>query len=146
MKLGLGFFAILSLTTMWTSPAAERSKQKDDEASTVSRFLAAFNAHDVAGLTRLVTDDIEWLSVRGDEISTETKGRTALKNAMTAYFDSTPGVRSTHEASFESGDFVSVRERVYWGAKGRESSQAAIAVYELSDGKIRRVWYYRASK
>ena len=40
------------------------------------------------------------------------------------------------------GRFAAVRERAYWMRGGVEVSQASLAVYEIRDGLIRRVWYY----
>ena len=45
-----------------------------------------------------------------------------------------------------SGSFVAIREHVRWQTETGEKSQAALAVYEVRDGKIRRVWYYPAEK
>lgn len=61
---------------------------------------------------------------------------------MTSYFRSLPDVRSTIEASFENGPWVTVRERVHWTGASGPRTQASIAVYEIRDGRVRRVWYF----
>ncbi len=37
---------------------------------------------------------------------------------------------------------VSAVETAHWQSKGQERSQASLSVYEIIDGKVRRVWYY----
>jgi hypothetical protein len=45
----------------------------------------------------------------------------------------------------EGSRFVTVRERAFWTTKGgEERSQAAVAVYEIRDSLVERVWYYPA--
>ena len=64
---------------------------------------------------------------------------------MTSYFESTPSARSIIEDSMVSGRYVTVRERASWKTgSGEERSQASVAVYEIRDGLIARVWYYPA--
>ena len=44
-----------------------------------------------------------------------------------------------------SGRYVTVRERASWTSKsGEKRSQASLAVYEIRDGLVARVWYYPA--
>ena len=51
----------------------------------------------------------------------------------------------TLEDSLVSGRFVTVRERASWTSEsGEERSQASVAVYEIRDGLVARVWYYPA--
>ena len=52
----------------------------------VRQFVDAFNAHDAEAMTALASDEIEWLSIDGTTVSTEAKGRAALKESMTRYF------------------------------------------------------------
>ena len=65
--------------------------------------------------------------------------------AWTGYFNALPSARATLESSMVSGSYVTARERASWKTKdGTERSQAALAVYEIRDGLIARVWYYPA--
>jgi len=41
---------------------------------------------------------------------------------------------------------VAVRERVFWQGKGGEKSLFSLAVYEVLNEKISRVWYFPAEK
>lgn len=104
---------------------------------------AAFDRHDADGLALLVTEDFQWLSVEGDQIRVDTEGREALRTGMVDYFASFPDVTTDFEYGISGSTYVSVRERVRWTTKdGAAKTQSAVAVYELQDGKIRRVWYY----
>ena len=42
------------------------------------------------------------------------------------------------------GPYVAIRERVSWTAKSGRRTQTALGVYEVRDGRVRRVWYYPA--
>jgi acetyl esterase len=128
--------------------AASKTAQGFDGPETVVRAqLAAFNAHDVAAMIRLVADDIVWYNIKGDEMSVEAKGSDALKKGMESYFKSLPSARSEIHTLFTNGNFVSVRERATWKSKaGEDRSQNALAIYEVIDGRIKRVWYYPVQK
>ena len=83
--------------------------------------------------------------VDGDQIATEAAGKDALRTSMTGYFESLPSARSEILSSGASGAFVTAHERAYWTADGQERSQVAVAVYEIRDGLVRRVWYFPAA-
>lgn len=119
----------------------------DGPEAVVRAQLAAFNVRDVEAMIRLVTDDFVWYNIKGDEMSVEARGREALKKGMEGYFKSLPSARSEIHTMSTNGYFVSVRERATWKSKsGEDRSQNALAVYEVIDGKIKRVWYYPAQK
>ncbi|MDJ0906861.1 MAG: nuclear transport factor 2 family protein [Woeseiaceae bacterium] len=119
--------------------------QASDLGSTlavVREFLDAFNAHDAAAMSAMVADDVQWLSVRGSEISIELEGRAALVAAMGEYFTSCPTCRSEIKGQMSSSERVSVVEVASWvGSKGPRSQQS-IAVYEFSDSLIQRIYYF----
>lgn len=108
----------------------------------VERYMAAYNDRDIEAMTELVHPDIQWLSIAGDEIRAETDGREALASAMRGYFEAVPSARSSVEAMMVAGQRVSVHERARWESSVGIESQAALAVYHVSDGRIRRVWYF----
>jgi hypothetical protein len=110
----------------------------------VERFVEAFNRHDVDAMLALAHPEIQWLSVEGEKISVETAGVAALGESMRKYFRSLPSSRSSIEGVVEAGRFVSVRERARWQGKSGERTQSALAVYEVEEGRVRRVWYYPA--
>jgi acetyl esterase/lipase len=119
----------------------------DGPETVVRAHAAAFNTHDVDAMIRLVADDIVWYNIKGDEMSVEARGSEALKKGMESYFKSLPSTKSEIHTMFTNGNFVSVRERATWKSKtGEDRSQNALAVYEVVDGKIKRVWYYPVQK
>lgn len=124
--------------------AARSAATPSPEVQVVHAFIAAFNAHDADALIAVTHPDIEWLNVKGDTVTVQTRGQEALRKAMSEYFAQIPSARSELEAVFATGPFVSVRERASWeGKKGPRSGRAA-GVYEIVDGRIRRAWYFPA--
>ena len=121
---------------------AASSARAESPSDLVERYMAAYNDHDVAAMLELAHPDIQWLSIDGDEVQVVTEGRDALGEAMRGYFESAPSSRSVIEATMTSGSRVSVRERAEWETASGTRSQAALAVYEIVDGLIRRVWYF----
>lgn len=110
----------------------------------VERYLAAYNNHDVAAMLALAHPDIQWLSIEGHRVRVETEGAEALGKALRDYFDVVPSARSTIDSKMVSGNRVSVRERVHWESAAGPKAQAALSVYEIDDGLVRRVWYFPA--
>lgn len=133
-KFVIALLALVLASSAWA--------QSPDEV--VERYMAAYNDHDVDAMLELVDPDIQWLSVDGDRISVETDGAEALAEAMRGYFEAVPSTRSSIESMMVSGQRVSVRERAHWESSGQPRSQAALAVYEISEGRIVRVWYFSA--
>jgi len=112
----------------------------------VDRFVAAFNDRDFRTLLALAHRDIEWLSVDASGVSTETRGRTALQASLSEYFDSCPSCRSDVVVGAVTGPYVAAVETAHWtSAGGDERSQSSLSVYEILDGRVRRVWYYPAA-
>lgn len=114
--------------------------QSPDEL--VERYMAAYNDHDVAAMLELAHPDIQWLSIDGDEVQVVTEGHDALGEAMRGYFESMPSTRSEIETMMVSGNRVSVREIARWRVGDEWREQAAMSVYQIADGRIRRVWYF----
>ena len=110
----------------------------------VRDFVDAYNRHDVSAMLALTDTAVTWLSIIGDSVRVETRGAAALRRSMEGYFRSVPTARSTIEALRVVGPWVTVEERAHWTAAAGPRSQAAVAVYEVRDGRIRRVWYYPA--
>ena len=111
--------------------------------SVVEQYIAAFNAHDVEAMLAFSAPDLKWMSVAGQDISTETSSQTELHAAMTSYFASTPDAKSSVRSIRQSGPFVYAVEEAFWTSGGIERSQCSVAVYELQDEKIQNVWYFR---
>ncbi len=119
----------------------------------VEALMRAFNEHDVDAMLAHVTEDVEWMSVpaEGASLAVEATGKSALRERMMSYFEGIPSARAVIEDWMASSDdggsrFVTVRERASWTSKesGDERSQTSIAVYEIRDSLVARVWYYPA--
>ncbi len=109
------------------------------------RQVETFNRHDAEGFRGLVTDDVAWYMVEGDEVVAYSEGVGALVSGMEGYFAGTPGVRAELEHVHAAGSYAFARERVSWtGADGGTRSQAAYCCYEIRDGRINAVWYFPA--
>lgn len=105
----------------------------------------AFNAHDPSTMGRWVAENVQWLSVDGASIAVEAEGKAALIAGMADYFAALPSVRSETEQVMQSGRYVTVREHVSWtGSDGAGRSQSALAVYEIDESVVLRVWYFPA--
>jgi hypothetical protein len=103
----------------------------------------AFERHDVPAVLEHVTADVEWLSVDGSGVTASVQGRDELGRALRELFASRPTVRSAVEESLTAGEFVSIRVRLIWrAADGAERTQVSLAVYEISNGLVRRVWAF----
>ncbi len=122
------------------------ARQPAANEAVVRKFETAFNQHDVAAMTALVTDDALWLSLDGDKLSVETSGKAALATWLTGYFKNCPSCRSEFEAVLVAGSFVTVHERATWQSKSGPKTQRSLSVYEVRNGLIRRVWYYPAEQ
>lgn len=141
-KIGFGIIALLAMTV----PVHVQAAASDSPLSTVEAFMAAYNDHDVEAMLELVHPEVQWLSVEGDSIHVEADGASALGRAMRAYFTSTPSSRSMVDDVMGAGRFISVRERATWEGEDGTRVQSALAIYEVENGRILRVWYYPAQK
>lgn len=106
--------------------------------------LAAFNAHNVEAMVANLAGEFAWFAVGSDSMTVEMQGRDAFRSSMRQYFGQVAGARAEIEGLIVVGDFVTTRERAYWYAGDQEVSQAALAVYEVRNNLIHRVWYYPA--
>ncbi len=113
-----------------------------EPADVVRAYVDAYNAHDVNAMLALVDDDLTWFMIEEDEMRTEISGTKYLELGMTAFFQAMPEGRSEIRALTVSGSFVSVVEEAFWQTADDSGSQCAMAVYEVIDELIHRVWYY----
>lgn len=113
-----------------------------DHAALVEDYVTAFNTQDSAAMARMVTEDVQWLSVKGDSVVVETAGRAALVKAMDSYFASCASCRSRLVDVQVLGSRVSVIEEASWLAGDERRAQSSIAVYEFAGSHIARVYYF----
>ncbi|WP_258240900.1 nuclear transport factor 2 family protein [Pseudidiomarina homiensis] len=121
---------------------ASVSAQEVDHAATVEAYTEAFNAQDSAAMARMVTDNVQWLTVNGDSVAVETAGRSELVKAMDSYFASCASCRSRLVDVQVLGSRVSVIEQASWLVGDERRAQSSIAVYEFSGSRIARVYYF----
>ncbi len=124
----------------------------------VSKYIDAYNDHDIERMMALVSDDVRWLEIADDEIVTEsmdgaaleridgfvvrTKNRDELAEAIESYFDTFPGARSIIRSMQSSGTrTVRVFEEAVWDFAGVSMSQCATAIYHVNNGVITSVAY-----
>jgi hypothetical protein len=136
--------SVFLLATLLLYGAA--SLPQSDEAAAVKAYVDAYNAHDVEGVLEHLHPEFVWLNVNGDAVLVEARGKTAIQTMLVGYFKSFPTARSEIESISALGPWVSVRERAHWTGKDGPRSQAALSVYEVRDGLLRRVWYYPSVK
>ena len=112
---------------------------------TVATYVDAYNDGDLESMSALMHPDIMWITVDGDTTSVMASGRDDLVAQMTAYIESGAATQSRLSDWATTGRFVSVKETATWDkSDGSVGSQSSIAVYELDENTIRRVWYYPA--
>jgi len=136
---------ILALSLVFV-PFTQGHASTPTNVSTVERFIAAFNAHDNSAMASLVAADIEWLSIAGQQVTVDTKGKDDLVRSMNAYFESCPSCRSELSGVASTPSRVSAAENASWQAKTGPKSQSGISVDEFTDGMISRAYYFPAEK
>lgn len=132
---GLFVLTTLCLAALCT-PVRATAQQESMDA--VRALFAAFNAHAPDSMAAWVTDDFQLYYVDDAGIATlAVQGPEALRAEMRSYFEARPEVQSRISGVVEGDRFVALREQIVGGA-------SSLAVYEVADGRVRRVWYYPA--
>ncbi|MEP5937981.1 MAG: nuclear transport factor 2 family protein [Erythrobacter sp.] len=118
-----------------------------DELSIASAYVEAYNSRDLKEMSALMHDEVQWISIEGSEAAIFANGKADLIEQMRSYLTSPMATLSELDGSVTDGRFVAVREIARWSdAEGNPKSQSALAVYEIEEGLVRRVWYYPASR
>lgn len=110
--------------------------------SVVQAQMAAFNRHDVAELSAHIAHDVRLLTISGDSVLVDVRGRKAFEEQMREYFGSVDEVTSEIESALPVGSFVAIRERVTWKKNGRQATASSLGIYEVRGDSILRVWYF----
>jgi hypothetical protein len=117
----------------------------DYAMATAERLVAAFNQHDPNAMAALLNPSFQLFNSNAEgDAELAASGPQDLKAQMVSYFASHPTVRSIIEERMDGPRFASFRERAISVHDGEQRSASSIAVYEVVDGKILRVWYYPA--
>lgn len=135
----------IAILLMYVS-AAHSAGPASPQVAVVKQFIAAFNKHDSSAMANFVIDEIEWLSINGEKISTETKGKDELIKTVDSYFKSCPSCRTRLTNIASTPNRVSAIEIASWQGKNGSKSQRSISVYEFSGELISRVYYFPAEK
>jgi hypothetical protein len=137
--------AVAALLLLCVIPAGARAQEEPSALAVARRLVDAFNRHDPAGMAALVAEGFELYYVSEEGRSElATRGPSELASQMAEYFRSHPTVRSTIEGEVDGPRFASFRERAGSLHGEVERSASSLAVYEVVDGAIVRVWYYPA--
>jgi uncharacterized protein (TIGR02246 family) len=134
---GGSLLTLLFAATAHEIPAAEPIEQ------IVRDYVAAFNARDTESLLEMVTEDVQWLSVDGDQIKVETNDREELRRSITGYFKGCASCQSRLVHIFSTGSRVSALEAASMETSdGGVHEQQSLSVYEFSGARIKRVYYF----
>lgn len=130
-----------------TNAQSNSDKAKSANLEIVEQLIESFNEHDAKKMAKLLSDDCEvyYVDENGKALLASNTA-SALEKEMVAYFKNLPDVKSTVVQSLATSRFVSIQEKVEWQVQTRTFSQSSLGVFEIADGKIRRVWYYPAEK
>lgn len=106
--------------------------------ATAKALVEAFNRHNPEAMAALVTSDFELYYVDEAGVAAlSVSGREQLLQEMITYFTNRPSVQSTIADVIDGPTYVSFREQIVGG-------QSSLAVYEIRDQLIKRVWYFPA--
>lgn len=105
----------------------------------IRSYHAAISRRDLLPLTLYVAPDVEWYSAVDGERILEVSGREALADMLRAYFSRNLSATWSFDAATTHGAFVAVRERSQWRGANENGERITVCVYELQDGRIRRI-------
>jgi ketosteroid isomerase-like protein len=136
---------MVSIAMLLTGCAAQPLKQSRIEVSglaVVENYFAALNRRDLLPLTAYVTPDFEWVSMIDGERVVEVASREELADMLRVYFERNQNPKWRIESVNAAGNVLAVAERAEWIESGATQSRKSLGVYELHDGRIRRVTYF----
>lgn len=113
--------------------------QSSQKIKVITDYFDTYNSHQVDSLMTMISADFKMYSVSQDTTTLDISGREALREWFVGYFNELSNVSSSTNGVNVSGNYVSFIETAHWG---ENKSQSSLAVYEVVNGKIRRVWYY----
>lgn len=108
----------------------------------IHRYFDALNRRDLLALTAYVTPDLEWYSVVKGQRILEVQGREALAKMLRQYFGAHQRTQWTLKEAQGVADILAIKERSEWTEGAQMQARDSIAVYELIDGRIRRITYF----
>lgn len=135
--------ALLAVAVAACSSAPERTITALEQR--VRDYVDAFNLRDLDAMLALADESIIWWMLIDGEFVAETRGKDALRQALSEYMTGDNSIRSRLLDVQVQGQTVSVIEQALWEVADTTHSQCAVAVYTLDQGRIAQVWYYPAS-
>ncbi|GJL95466.1 MAG: hypothetical protein DHS20C05_18710 [Hyphococcus sp.] len=139
------FVSVLFLLIVACAPDAERSAAPvaaGEEVEVVAGLMKAFNDHDPDKMREYWHEDVTWIEITGNQSSVVTSSAEQLYTELVAYFEAYPTVSSGLENISTNGNYVTAIERPVWEEDGERKSQASIVVYEITDSKVKKFWYF----
>lgn len=98
----------------------------------VDRFNAAFNAHDIEAVMRLMTDDCVFENTYPPPDGKRFEGQAAVRANFAAFFTESPRAQFEFEDTFICGDRACVRWLYRWG----DGHVRGVDVFRVHDGRI----------
>lgn len=138
----ISLLSVFALACSSHIPNKTRSNVSDTNVQTVENFVQAFNERNLEGMLALVAEDVQWLSIDGQKLSTETTNKTELSIAMQDYFSGCESCRSNIKNINSNKNWVCATETASWNSKTGSKSQSSFSVYEFENGLIKRVYYF----
>jgi hypothetical protein len=108
--------------------------------------MDAFNRHDTEAMLKMVTGDVQWLTINGDKIIRETNNKDELHSSMVGYFKSCESCKSRLVNMFSSGIRVSALEAASFETIKGIKEQQSLSIYEFEGSLIKRVYYFSEEK
>jgi hypothetical protein len=137
---------VVALLGCGTAPQRKHVGESASAQRVIESYLKATNDRDLLMLTAYVTPDFEWVSLVGGERIVEVQSREALAATLREYFVRYPTSTLRNESLQVVDGFVVVSERSEWQASDGKGERTSLGVYELFDGRIRRVTYFLNSR
>jgi len=137
----LGLLCIVLLSACAAHPVKYSASDRS-QLAVVENYLAALNRRDVLALTAHVDPAFQWFSAVDGERIEEVASREGLASMLTSYFRSNTSMQWRIESATAVDGKLAVEERTEWIEDGRMLSRHTLGVYELHDGRIRRVTYF----
>lgn len=121
---------------------ADRLTTADEKTSEqlAQRQLDAYNARDLDAFAACYAEDVEARSLGSDEVLF--RGRQSLRDRYGPMFRSSPELHCELVKRLVMGRFVFDEERVT-GRDGGPGVSRVVAIYEVRDRLIRKIWFAR---
>jgi ketosteroid isomerase-like protein len=105
--------------------------------TTIERFNAAFNRHDVDGVMALMSDDCVFENTYPPPDGERFEGAAAVRAFWERFFAGSPQAEFTWEEIIPAGSRCTVRWRYRWrDADGAEGHIRGVDLFRLRDGKV----------